>query len=111
SKASLACTAIWSANQYSKLKKLFRGYRPDVVHVHNTLPLISPAVYYAAQATGAAVVQTVHNYRYACPNGLLFRNGQVCEDCVGKLVALPGVVHACYRGSRSATGVVAAMLA
>lgn len=101
---------IWNSNKYHELRSLFRGLGAKVVHVHNTLPLISPSVYYAAHAEGAAVVQTLHNYRLTCVNGLLFRNGHVCEDCLGKVVPWPGIFHACYRGHRGASSVVAAML-
>lgn len=108
---ALAKNTLWNTDHHKRLQELFSEVRPDIVHVHNTLPIISPAVYYAAKAEGAAVVQTLHNYRYSCVNGLFFRDGRVCEDCLGKTLAWPGVVHACYRGSRSASAVVAAMLA
>ena len=79
--------------------------------MHNFFPLISPAVYHAAQAEGCAVVQTLHNYRLSCPAGIFYREGRVCEDCLGKAVPWPGVLHGCYRGSRAGTAAVAAMLA
>ena len=107
---ALAKATVWNGEQYRELRALFREVRPDVVHVHNTLPLVSPAVYYAAQAEGAAVVQTLHNYRLSCVNGLLFRDGHVCEDCLGRLAPWPGVLHGCYRGSRAASAAVAAMV-
>ena len=88
-----------------------RDHRADVVHFHNTLPLISPAGYYGARAAGAAVVQTLHNFRLICPGALLYRDGKICEDCVGKAFATPGVRHGCYRGSRGATLAVAGMTA
>jgi len=107
----LARKTLWNSESYRKLRELFREAQPQVVHVHNTLPLVSPAVYYAAKAEGVAVVQTLHNFRLSCINGLFFRDGHVCEDCLGHFAPLPGVLHACYRGSRSASGVVAGMLA
>jgi glycosyltransferase involved in cell wall biosynthesis len=83
----------------------------DIVHVHNFFPLISPAVYYAAQAEGCSVVQTLHNYRLSCPAAIFYRDGHVCEDCLGQTIAWPAVLHRCYRGSRSGTAAVAAMQA
>lgn len=84
--------------------------RPDVVHVHNFFPLLSPSIYGASRRGGAAVVQTLHNYRLVCPVATFYRDGHPCEDCLGRLVAWPGIVHACYRDSRAATATVAAML-
>jgi len=84
-------------------------FRPDVMHVHNFILLFSPAVYFAAREKGVPVVQTLHNYRLVCPKAILFRDGHVCEDCVGR-VPLPGIRHACYRGSRMATAAIVAML-
>lgn len=72
--------------------------------------LVSPSAYYASQEAGVPVVQTLHNYRLVCPAATFFRDGHVCEDCLGKTPPWPGVMHACYRGSRSQTAVVAAML-
>jgi glycosyltransferase involved in cell wall biosynthesis len=107
---ALAGNTLWSRSTYRKLRALVRRERPDVAHFHNTFPLVSPAGYYAARAEGVPVVQTLHNYRLLCPDALFFRDGRVCEDCMGKAVPWPGVVHKCYRGSRTASGVVSAML-
>ena len=86
-------------------------FRPDVVHVHNFFPLFSPAVYYACRTAGVPVVQTLHNYRLLCANSLLFRDGHVCEECVGRSFAWPAIAHACYRGSRAGTASIAIMQA
>lgn len=107
---TLAGATVWNTDSYRKLRQLMRQEKPKVVHFHNYFPLISPAAYYAARAEGVPIVQTLHNYRLLCPNVFFFRDGQVCEDCLGKIVPWPGVLHACYRGSRAATGAVAAML-
>ena len=104
----LASSALWSGDAYRELEHLMAGARPDIVHVHNTLPQISPAIYYAAARHGVPVVQTLHNYRLLCANGLLMRESVVCEDCVGKSIGWPAVRHACYRGSRPATLAVVA---
>jgi glycosyltransferase involved in cell wall biosynthesis len=108
---SAGCATFWNHRSATELGELIRRHRPEVVHFHNTFPLISPAAYYAARAGGAAVVQTLHNYRLLCPNALFFREGQACEDCLGKPIPWPGVVHKCYRGSRSASAAVTAMVA
>jgi glycosyltransferase involved in cell wall biosynthesis len=109
-KLRLVSKTIWSVETYQNLNSLLTEQTYDVIHVQNFFPLISPSVYYAAKAKGIPVVQTLRNYRLLCPNGEFFRDGRVCEDCLGQFVPLPGVVHACYRGNRAATAVVAAML-
>jgi glycosyltransferase involved in cell wall biosynthesis len=107
----LAVRTVWAGAAAEAVADRARAVGADVVHVHNFLPLLSPAVHGAARATGAAVVQTLHNYRLICPAATLFRDGAPCEDCVGRRLAIPAVVHACYRDSRAQTAAVAAMLA
>ncbi|MGP7997907.1 MAG: glycosyltransferase [Streptosporangiaceae bacterium] len=108
-KASLPARVLWSREAYRGLSALLREHRPDVVHVHNTFPLLSPAVLYACRAAAVPVVVTLHNYRLACANGSFFRDGTVCHDCAH---GLPGaaVRHGCYLGSRAATGPAALAL-
>lgn len=108
---ALAGNTLWNSSTYQELRALIRQERPRVAHFHNIFPLISPAGYYAAKAEGVPVIQTLHNYRLLCPNAQFFRDGRVCEDCMGKVIPWPGVVHKCYRGSRAASAVVTAMLA
>lgn len=101
-KARLALNGAWSDRAYREVAALVRRERPDVAHFHNTFPLISPSVYAACRDQGVPVVQTLHNYRFVCPNALLLRDGQPCEDCLrGSL--LPALRHRCYRGSLPAT--------
>jgi len=100
---------IWNREAYRKSRKALSDIKPEVVHIHNTFPLASPAVLHAAKAEGVPVVMTLHNYRLLCANALFFRNGQVCEDCLGRSPWI-GVAHGCYRDSRAATAVVATML-
>ena len=107
----VALGAVWSHRSYRRFRAFLRGSNPDVVHCHNTFPLLSPAVYYAAHAERVPVVQTLHNFRLACPNALLFRDGQPCEECVDRVIKWPAVQHKCYRGSGLGSAAVAATLA
>ena len=109
SRVGLLADTLWSRRSYAELREILRRQCPDLVHFHNTFPLISPAAYYAAAAEGVPVVQTLHNYRLLCANAYLFRGGGPCEDCVGKTIPWPAVAYACYRDSRAASGVVATM--
>ncbi|MEM1444739.1 MAG: glycosyltransferase family 4 protein [Planctomycetota bacterium] len=108
---TLAAKTIWSRDAHRELRRRVEAFAPDVVHVHNTLPLMSPSVYSAARAGGAAVVQTLHNYRMVCPGAYCQRDGEPCEKCVTKRVKWPALQHACYRESRAATAPIVAMLA
>ncbi|XWK88887.1 MAG: glycosyltransferase [Phormidium sp.] len=101
---------IWSQESYNIVQEKLTAKACDLVHVQNFFPLISPSVYYAAKAKGVPVVQTLRNYRLLCPNALFFRNGQVCEDCMGKPIPYPGVVHSCYRENKAASAVTATMI-
>ena len=84
--------------------------RPAIVHVHNLVPRLSPAILDAARAARVPVVMTLHNYRVACANGMLLRDGRVCELCLGGN-PWHAVRHACYRDSRLASLAVARMIA
>jgi glycosyltransferase involved in cell wall biosynthesis len=108
--AQTALRTIWSTEAYKTVDQRLIGTTYDLVHVQNFFPLISPSVYYAARSRGVPVVQTLRNYRLLCPNALFFRDGRVCEDCLGKFVPYPGVQHHCYRGDQGASAVTAAML-
>jgi glycosyltransferase involved in cell wall biosynthesis len=103
-----AAVSIWNERVRGELRSLARRSEPDVVHFHNTFPYLSPAAYYALQP-GAAVVQTLHNYRLICPAAVLFRAGQSCEQCVGHF-PWAGIAHGCYRSSRAATAAVGAVV-
>ncbi|MDG4762823.1 glycosyltransferase family 4 protein [Solwaraspora sp. WMMD406] len=93
------------------LDRLLREHRPDVLHLHNPYPLISPWAIRTAHRHQVPVVHTVHNYRQVCSSGLYFRDGRICTDCRGRAIGLPGVLHRCYRGSRAQSAVMAATLA
>ncbi len=110
-RVALASTTLWSRQSYQLIQETVRREQIDVVHFHNTLPLISPSGYWAARSAGAAVVQTLHNFRLTCVNALLFRDGALCERCLGRSIPLSGVRFGCYRESRIASAAVATMLA
>jgi glycosyltransferase involved in cell wall biosynthesis len=102
---------IWSWTSQYNLQRVLGDEPWDVVHFHNTFPLISPSAYYVCRQLRIPVVQTVHNYRLLCPAATLFRNGRPCEDCLGKTIYWPGALHSCYRGSYAQSAVAAAMVA
>lgn len=108
--ARLAPRAIWARDSCRAIKGLLERESPDLVHFHNTFPLISPSAYYACAEEGVPVVQTLHNYRLLCPAATFFRDGQLCEACLGKAFPWDGIAHACYRGSHAASAAVAMLI-
>mgnify|MGYP001578293063 CR=1 FL=1 len=94
-----ALNTIWSKDTYNELKAIIQKEKPDIAHFHNIWYLLSPSAFYACKEEGIPVVQTLHNFRLFCANGLLLRRGQVCEECVGKL-PWKAIVYGCYRNSR-----------
>lgn len=110
SQARTAVSSIYSFSSRAKVRKAIRQFAPELVHVHNFFPLLSPSVYDACEREGIPVVQTLHNYRLICPNALLYRNGRPCELCLARKVPWPGVLHACYRDSYFGSAALAAMI-
>ncbi len=107
---TLAKRLIWNTDVMRELREMVAAHRIEVVHFHNTFPLISPAAYYAAKNAGAGVVHTLHNFRLVCPGALLLREGRVCEECLGKLVPWRAVANSCYRDSTLQSAGVSLML-
>lgn len=108
-KLALVRDTFWSARTVADMRRLLKTEKPDVIHVHNTFPLISPALYWAAADLKVAVVQTLHNFRTLCPQAMFLRNQQVCEDCLGKL-PWRGVLRRCYRNSPAQSAALAGMI-
>ncbi|HEX05606.1 MAG TPA: glycosyltransferase, partial [Bacteroidetes bacterium] len=100
---------IWNRQAYTEIRELIRQNNIEIMHVHNVHLVISPSIFHAASAEGIPSIFTLHNFRLLCPAANLFRNGQLCEDCIGKVVAINGIMHKCYRDKRSTTVGVAAM--
>lgn len=108
-KLCIPFTSMFSLKTYREVKQQIIQNQIDIVHVHNTLTMVSPSVFYAANACNVPVVQTLHNFRMICPNGLFFRNGQVCEECLEHGMTR-AVKHGCYRNSKIQTLVSAATI-
>lgn len=107
--ARAALSAIWSRQTEKEIAQLSNSFAPDLIHAHNTFPLISPSLYGVAARLKIPVVQTLHNFRLLCPQAMLLRQGRACEECVGHL-PWRAVMHRCYRNSYSQSAVSATML-
>ncbi len=100
----------YTAPQARALARLVERDRPDIAHVHNVFPLLSPSVYAALKGCGVPVVQTIHNYRFLCPNGLFFTHGEVCEQCTTRGY-FSAVRRRCVRDNYATSALYAAAVA
>jgi glycosyltransferase involved in cell wall biosynthesis len=107
---ALATRPLYARDSVAAVAQLVKDHRPDVVHLHNPYPLLSPAVLHVAHRLGVATVLTAHNYRLVCAKGTFFRDGRRCHDCEDKVLPWPAVAHACYRGSRAQSAVLGTAL-
>lgn len=101
-KVKLGIGTIWSVKNNKSLKKVIKKMNPDIVHVHNTFPYLSPSIYWAIKSENKPVVQTLHNYRIGCANGILYRNNSICVKCV-EGSNLNSLLYGCYRDSKVQT--------
>lgn len=101
-KILLPLTTIFNPRTYRDVKRIISEENIEIVHVHNTLNLISPSVYYAAVKKNVPVVQTLHNFRFLCPGATFYRDGHICEDCTSKGMKC-AIQHKCYRNSHLLT--------
>jgi glycosyltransferase involved in cell wall biosynthesis len=108
-KIGMAVDCIWSRRWHREFRTLLQKSRPDIVHIHNFFPRISPSIYYACRREGVPVVQTLHNFRLLCAGAELYRDGKVCEECLDHSV-LRGIRHGCYQGSKLGTAVLTLMV-
>jgi glycosyltransferase involved in cell wall biosynthesis len=109
-KALLPLSPIRNGPSQRELAALIEREKPDLVHLHNPYPLLSPWVVRTAHQSRTKVIQTVHNYRQVCAPGLYFRDGHICTECRGKAFPLPAIRHSCYRDSKAQSAVMATAL-
>lgn len=92
-------STIFNIKTYIDIKRIIKEKSIDIVHVHNTLNLISPSVYYASLKCKVPVVQTIHNFRLLCPAATFYRDGHICEECINKGLN-SAIKYSCYRNNR-----------
>lgn len=105
-----ALRCVYSVASARQLREHLESFRPDLVHIHNFFPRLSPSIHYVCHRAQIPLVQTLHNYRLLCPGSILLREEKACEDCIGRAFPWPAVRHGCYRKSRAASAAVANML-
>jgi glycosyltransferase involved in cell wall biosynthesis len=107
SQIQAAADCIYSVKSKRAMASAIADFQPEIVHIHNLFPTMSTSVLQACSEARVPYVRTINNFRMICPKGILYRDGAVCESCVGKRFGWPGVAHACYRSSRAGSLVVA----
>lgn len=105
-----ALATPWNPWAWAEIRKSLNSIDPHVVHVHNTFPLISPAIFHAIGARSARVL-SLHNYRLFCPAAIPMRAGRICTACLDGHTVFPALKHGCYRDSHLATLPLAANVA
>ena len=98
-KLKIGLFSIYNPESAKILEDKINSFKPDIIHVHNFFPIASPSIFFTAKKNDIPIVMTLHNYRLICPNALLFRNGNICEECINKVFPYRGIIHKCYRDS------------
>jgi len=111
SSAKTALQSIYSFGNAHEMRARIKDFKPDIVHIHNFFPRLSPSVHIACRRAGIPVVQTLHNFRLLCPGATFHAAERLCEECLARAVPWPAVMHGCYRHSHLASMAVANMLA
>jgi glycosyltransferase involved in cell wall biosynthesis len=76
-----AVDGIYSVPAKKKMAELLRRERPDIVHLHNVYPQLSPSVVQACNEADVPVVMSLHDYKLICPTAQYFRDGSPCHLC------------------------------
>jgi glycosyltransferase involved in cell wall biosynthesis len=95
---SAGTDVFWSSPSYNQIDKLIEKYKPDIVHFHSVLPLLTVSVFSACHNRGVPVIQTLHNYRWFCIEGGMYRNNTLCKDCLVK-GSFSGIIHKCSQNN------------
>lgn len=101
---------LWSHQDYQAVRQIIRDHQPDILHVQNTFPLISPSIFYAARKECVPSIMSLRNYRLYCLNAYFFRSNQVCERCINQPIPISGIYHNCYRDSLAGSLATASMV-
>jgi len=83
----------WNPFSKKRLHEILQKEQPDILHVHNFFPLLSPSVFYAAKNSETATVLTLHNYRLFCAAAIPMRKGRTCTECLDMHSAFPAIKY------------------
>ncbi|MEM8557120.1 MAG: glycosyltransferase family 4 protein [Bacteroidota bacterium] len=93
---------FYSREAAQALASLLKEARPDLAHLHIYYGHLTTSILAEFRKAGVPVVQTLHDYKLACPVYSFLSNGTPCEACGGHQFwkALP---RRCNRGSLART--------
>lgn len=110
SKLAVAKNLFWNSTVENELSQIIKKFNPDIAHFNNIFPLITPTAYNVCKKFKIPIIQSVHNYRFLCPKGTLFRNNSICELCVKRRFKYPSIIYKCYQNSHVASSVLSLSL-
>jgi glycosyltransferase involved in cell wall biosynthesis len=105
-----ALATPWNPFTVKRIRQLLKTEKPDILHAHNTFPLLSPSVFHAGKEFPTAIVLTLHNYRIFCAAAIPMRASKVCTECLDTQSVVPALRYGCYRRSHLATIPLALMI-
>lgn len=98
-KIKIGLGLLWNYQTQKEVESIIENEKPDIAHIHNVFPIISPTVYYTLAKHKIKIIQHIHNYRFLCPKGNLFRKGKICELCIKNKFAFHALIYKCYHDS------------
>lgn len=87
---------LYNRDIKEEIKREIREFKPDIVHVHNYFPTLTPSVFDACREVGVPGIMTLHNFRFMVPDGKL-RKGEQGRPFF--LLGLKQVFNRSYRDS------------
>lgn len=100
--------SIWSGEVARALRALLAEWHPDVAHLQNIHAYLTPSILPELRRAGVPVVQTLHDYKWLCPDSSMLRpDGCICGACAGRAFR-HCIAGRCKKGSLAASAMAAA---
>jgi glycosyltransferase involved in cell wall biosynthesis len=101
--------ALYNPISARAIQQKIKVFVPEIIHVHNFTPLVSPSVFFVANRNCIPVAFTLHNFRLLCPSATLFHKDSIYEDSIHSLFPWDAVRKGVYRNSILQTAAVASV--
>ena len=80
-KIKILFNLFFSFSTFFEIAKIIKDKKPDLAHIHNIYPIISPSIYFVLKKYKIPIIHTIHNFRFFCSNGFCLKNGKICIKC------------------------------